>query len=345
VNTSCALLLVASLIGQPPEPPQSFRELAKTATFYYTAPDPSFGPKMLKELLKRENLEHPFFANNDHLLSIHAALLGDVAAGKPKIVRAYEAAFLEAPPAGQRLIIRALRNCGDRETVNRIDGWRADRRSAAVRSDLDSLKKHLEDPKRKHVRDLPAREPKDLDLLWANFFITGEYAPVARLLDVFDRPGARDNETLQRVAKWSLASNLQQHPKLVELVRKHAKDRREGSRKVIDELIRPKPDPKAGAAMKAVVVGKWVSDDNERIPLEFLKDGTAKVGFFKEKGEWVIATGTYTVSDQGSVKCEVRYEGSTLFQSWNMKDGVLVGSHGPRPVVRWMKVKEGKGTK
>jgi len=62
VYTSSALFLVASLVGQPPEAPQAFRELAKTATFYYTAPDPSFGPKMLKELLKRENLEvtdHP----------------------------------------------------------------------------------------------------------------------------------------------------------------------------------------------------------------------------------------------------------------------------------------------
>src|SRR6266478_2300237 len=39
---------------------------------------------------------------------------------------------------------------------------------------------------------------------------------------------------------------------------------------------------------------KWVSDDDEKIPLEFLKDGTAKVGFFKEKGAWVIATGTYS---------------------------------------------------
>jgi hypothetical protein len=36
--------------------------------------------------------------------------------------------------------------------------------------------------------------------------------------------------------------------------------------------------------MTAAVAGKWVSDDDEKIPLEFLKDGTAKVGFFKEKG-------------------------------------------------------------
>ena len=114
---------------------------------------------------------------------------------------------------------------------------------------------------------------------------------------------------------------------------------------MIDELIARAPDPKAGAATTAAVVGKWVSDDDERIPLEFLKDGTAKVGFFKEKGDWVIATGTYTISDKGSVKCQVRYEGSTLFQTWEVKDGALVGSRGPRPVVRWLKVKENTGKK
>jgi uncharacterized protein (TIGR03066 family) len=340
--TSSALLLVASLLSQPPAPPQSVRELAKTATFYYTAPDPDFGPKMLKELLKKENLEHPFFAENDHVLNINAALLGDIAAGKPKIVREYEAAFLEAPPAGQRLVLRALRNCGDQETLKKIDAWRADGRSADVRAELDSLKKHLEDPKRKHVRDVPAREPKDLDLLWANFFITGEYAPVARLLDVFDLPDAEDNATLKRVAKWSLGSNLQQHPKLAELARKHAKERREGSRKVLDELTPAKPDLKAEAAMKAVVVGKWVSDDDDKSPLEFLKDGTAKVPFFKEKGQWVMGTGTYTVSAKGAVKCVVKHEGSTLFQAWEIKDGRIVGSRGPKPVVRWIKVKESK---
>jgi uncharacterized protein (TIGR03066 family) len=314
--------------------------LAKTATFYYTASDPAFGVKMLTELLKKENLEHPFIANNEHLLNINAALLGDIAAGKPKIVRAYEATFVDAPPAGRRLVIQALRNCGDQETLKQIDDWRTDRRSADVRNVLDALKKHLNDPKRKHVRDLPAREPKDLDLLWANFFVTGDYAPVSRILDVFDLPDAKDNETLKRVAKWSLGSNLQQHPKLVELVRHHAKSRGEGSRKVIDELAPAKPEPKAEAAAKAVVVGKWVSDDDEKNPLEFLKDGTAKVGFIKEKGQWLIATGTYTVSDRGSVKCEVQYEGSTLFEAWQLKDGNLVGSRGPRPVVRWVKVKE-----
>src|SRR2546426_5947695 len=57
----------------------------------------------------------------------------------PKIVREYEAAFAEAPPAGQRLVIRTLRNCGDQETIKQIDGWRADRRFTSVRAELDAL--------------------------------------------------------------------------------------------------------------------------------------------------------------------------------------------------------------
>ena len=100
-------------------------------------------------------------------------------------------------------------NCGDKETMKRIDAWLADRRYAGVRPELEALKKHLQDPKRTHVRDRPAQEPKELDLLWGNFFITGEYAPVSRILDVFDEPDASELDTLKRVARWSLGSNRQ----------------------------------------------------------------------------------------------------------------------------------------
>jgi hypothetical protein len=228
-------------VGQPPGPPAFVREQAKTVTFYYKAPDPRLGPRLMKELLKKENVEHPWFATNGHVLVLMGAMFGDIAAGKPEVVREYEAAFADAPPAGRRVVVRSLTNCGDKETVKRVDAWLADRRYADIRPELEALKKHLEDPQRKHVRDRPARTPDDLDLLWANFFVTGEYAPVSRILDVFDVPDAKDNEVLKRVARWSFGSNLQQHPKLRELVQTHAKDRPEGSRKVIDALVSPAP--------------------------------------------------------------------------------------------------------
>jgi uncharacterized protein (TIGR03066 family) len=341
------MVLAGGLAGQRGDAPPFFREWGQRMTYYYRSPDPELGPAMLKDLLKKENIGHPRLANDEHLLLLIGAQLGDIAAGKgkAKVVREYEGAFADASTAGRRVIARALTNCGDEETLKRVDAWLGDKRYDDVRPELKELRAHLQDPKRKHVRDRPARTPEDLDFLWVNFFITGDYAPVSRILDVFDRPGAREDEVLFRVAKWSLGSNLQQHPKLVSLVEQHARERPEGSgsRKVIGQLIVKPPggdDAKAVAARKAVLVGKWVSDDDEKIPLEFLDDGTAKVGFYKEKDAWVIAKGTYTVSGDGSVRADVRYEGSTLSASWTLKDKSLLGSHGPRADVRWVKVKD-----
>jgi hypothetical protein len=242
-------LLTAGLVAQPPaDLPPVAKQYQKEMTFYYQSPDPKLGPKMLKDLLKDENLGHPFFAKRPDVLTLIAAQLGDIAAGKPEVVREYEAEFAAAPAAGKKVIVRALMNCGDKETLKQVSNWLGDKKNADLKADLkadlEALKKHLGDPKRKHARDLPVKEPKDLDLLWVNFFITGEYDPVSRILDVFDQPDAKENEVLKRVAKWSLGSNLQQHKQLVEIVQKHAKDRPEGSKKVIGELILTVPPEK-----------------------------------------------------------------------------------------------------
>ena len=164
--------------------------------------------------------------------------IGDIGAGHPAIVREYEKAFAAAPPMGRRVIIRALTNAGDKETVKTVGEWIKDPKYADQKTELEALKKHIEDPKRVHtLRDVPARTPKDLDYLWVNFMVTGEYVPVARILDVFDLPDAKDNEALKRIARWSFGSNVQQHPKLVELVLKNKNDRPAASKKVIDETI------------------------------------------------------------------------------------------------------------
>ena len=229
--------VLAGLVAQPPDLPPVIKEYSKVGNFYYLDPDPKVGPKMLRELLKKENLEHPFFVKREDVPGLLGAQIGDIGAGKPEIVREYEAAFADASPAGRKVVIRALTNAGDKDTAKKVGEWIKDPRYTDQKSDLEALKAHLEDPKRQHVRDRPAKEPKDLDLLWANFYVTGEYAPVSRILDVFDLPAAKENEVMKRVARWSFGSNVQQHPKLVELVQKHKKDRPAGSQKVIDETI------------------------------------------------------------------------------------------------------------
>jgi hypothetical protein len=328
MHASYVLALAASLVGQSPELPPFVKEHAKTVTFYYQSPDPGLGPKLLKELLKKENLEHPWFAKNDYALLLNAALLGDIGAGKPRIVREYEAAFTDATPAGRRVVVRSLRSCGDRETLKRIDGWLAEERYADSRAELEALKKHLEDPDRKHVRDRPARSPDDLDLLWGNFFITGEYAPVSRIVDVLDLPDAKDNAVLKRVARWSLGSNMQQHPKLMELVREHAKNRPEVSRKVALELVRT----------LETLPGRWLSQDGDQEPLVFEKNGSFQCGFVKEKGKWVMARGAYVIAADGKIATKAEHGGSTITQTFTLNGGVLTGPRGPNPKVEWKKV-------
>ena len=230
-------LLPATLVGQPTDAPPFVKEYARTTTFYYLKPDPSLGPKMLTELLKKENLEHALFVRNDQLHLLIGAQLGDIAMGHSEVIRQYEKAMADASAKGRQVIIRALTNAGDKETAKAVGQWITDAKYAAQKAELEALKAHIEDPKRAHARDVPAKAPKDLDYLWANFFVTGDYAPVSRILDVFDLPDEKDNETLKRVARWSFGSNVQQHPKLVELALKHKKDRAAGSQKVIDETI------------------------------------------------------------------------------------------------------------
>jgi hypothetical protein len=237
-----ALLLLPTVVAlaQPPKkdpPPPFFQQYAQVGMNFYKNPDPKLGPKMLKDLLKKENLEHSMFARDDFTLILIGAQIGDIVTGKPELVRECEAMFADTTPRGRKVIMRALTNCGDKETAKKVGEWIKDPKYADQKADLEALKANLEDPKRAHVRDVPAKNPEDLDFLWVNFFVTGEYAPISRILDVFDQPATKENETLRRVARWSFGSNVQQHPKLVELVMKHKDERAAGSKKVIEETI------------------------------------------------------------------------------------------------------------
>lgn len=212
-------------------------DFSEAMTFYYQNPDPKVGPKLLRELLRPDNITHPWFQKRADVLKVIGAQLGDIASGKPELVREYEAAYALANNTGRRVIIRSMVNCGDAETIKKIDGWIAAPDSAELQRELRALKAYLSDPNRRHARDNRAKTPHDLDLLWGNFFITGEYQPIARIIDVLDQPDVADNYDLKRVIRWSLESNLRQHPKLMEYVQKAAQERKGTSRKELEQIL------------------------------------------------------------------------------------------------------------
>jgi len=235
------IALVFSIVGavsaQPPDLPPAVKEYAPFITYYYTNPQPEKAKQMLVDIIKPENLDHPWYKDRGFVFQLMAANLGDIGYGQVKMVRYYESKFAGAPDGGKRIVIRALQTCGDKTTVERVDKWLADDANAGVKKELAALKAHLADPNRKRSRNTAPKNPPDLDYLWGDYFATGEYAPISRILDVFDLADAPENARLKQAARFSTQSNFQQHPKLVELVKKKLDERGAGSKAAVEEML------------------------------------------------------------------------------------------------------------
>lgn len=101
-----------------------------------------------------------------------------------------------------------------------------------------------------------------------------------------------------------------------------------------------RPAQKPGA-VKDAVVGRWVSDDADRIPVEFGADGSIRLALCQLDCKWQMAEGTYVVSDDGRVKYTAKLGGLVVRGQFTMKNGVLIGPSGSSPAARWKKVPKG----
>jgi hypothetical protein len=198
---------------------------------YHARPSPDRVCHFLDLALTKDVLQHPAVSLWPHTRDLFSHGFGNMARENPKLVRQIEARFAKTAGTGRTVLLRCLRICGDDETVKTLAAWRDDPRYADDLAYIETVRKSLTDPRRKRPRDLPAKTPEELDYLWADFFVSGEYAPVARILDVLDEP--KHPAILRKVAEWSLRSNLEQHPRLAELFRAHQRDRPEPTRQLI----------------------------------------------------------------------------------------------------------------
>ncbi|HQR06917.1 MAG TPA: hypothetical protein PLN21_08850 [Gemmatales bacterium] len=118
--------------------------------------------------------------------------------------------------------------------MKQLDTWPASEKIADTLKTLEETKRIVTAPKREMDRDRTVRTGKDLDMLWADFFATSEYAPISRILDSFESnvpPGFKN------AARWSLESNMGSHTKLVKLVKEHLKERGETSKAEVEKML------------------------------------------------------------------------------------------------------------
>jgi len=158
-------------------------------TYYHRKPDPERVPAILDLVLKGEMLnDQQNEAPESQVLLAHA--FGHMARSNPKLICLYEAHFERATEAGEVFLVEALRIFGDEATRRKMEKWALDPIYRNQQKGLEAAAAFLADPKRRLPRDRPAKAPMDLDLLWADLLTTGEYPPVARILDALDHEGS-----------------------------------------------------------------------------------------------------------------------------------------------------------
>ena len=86
------------------------------------------------------------------------------------------------------------------------------------------------------------------------------------------------------------------------------------------------------------LLGKWVSQDNERLPLAFDADGTIHYGWRQPGGGFVVVKGTYTLANNGRVEAVVQNQGAKLTTWFNFKGDELQKPEGPKSKI-WRKEK------
>jgi uncharacterized protein (TIGR03067 family) len=211
------LALFCSLSAENRQGGDSAIDLEEFVSGYHARPEPDRVPAMLDLVLKAKDrrsvlpgigtdprdLLLGFLMKSSEVRVPTAHAFGHMARGNPKLVREYESRFAAADANGRAFLLEALNICGDASTERQLKAWSEDARFADAREAIAKVRCSLTDPRRRLPRDLAPRSPTDLDLLWADFFVTGEYAPVARILDVLDPPGSLRKRIVDRLSKAS----------------------------------------------------------------------------------------------------------------------------------------------
>lgn len=169
---------------------------------YYEAPQPERAPEMLHVFLTDIVPSKQDLQQDTHSLMLAAYFFGRLGVGHSHLVRQYEALFATSPPVGRLALLEVLRICGDEITRTKLQQWQADPAFQSHHSQLTSVRERLGAPMVSPLSRETAT-PADLDLLWMEFFLTGDPKPIRKLLDVVDRP----DHIRQRLDQW-----LTDHP-------------------------------------------------------------------------------------------------------------------------------------
>lgn len=95
---------------------------------------------------------------------------------------------------------------------------------------------------------------------------------------------------------------------------------------------------KATDEIRAFLAGDWVSQDVNKNPLHFDKDGAFRFGFYPQDGKWVMAKGKWWIGEDGRVQARATSGGASIGVWYRIVGDELEAPLGANPKVIWKKL-------
>jgi hypothetical protein len=181
----CLCLLCAILPALPAHGlPEFSQDDLDLLNHYYLRPVPGSVPEILERLACSKYLSSRMETGDD--LSGTAYLFARVARSEPWLAGKYREVLEKTGHTGRLFLIRVLGLMGGEDTAAYLQGKLADLQFAEEKGEVMRALAML--PGGADVCRMPVEKPSDLDMLWAEFMVTGEARAVERIIDVLERP-------------------------------------------------------------------------------------------------------------------------------------------------------------
>ena len=225
------------------------------ADSYRFKPEPTRLPAAVQMLSKAGALRDPDTAG------FHVGFIAGVLGANPKLAKKLVTRMLPLPESDQWIVVRAIAYSGLpewkellRSTAPRlparqamIDQYLAGKLPTLGKIELDKNPTFLEKMQMHVGIKVPTPEisfgknPELLDTLWGQYFATGEYEPIYRILAML--PWSTDRDIVERLTvgsmvKVTLANNATTYPDLLLLLKSMAKYQSEEVAKPLAEVIK-----------------------------------------------------------------------------------------------------------
>jgi hypothetical protein len=209
---------------------RSFEEFGEWMTFYYSSPTPEKVPVALE-----------YFTDSDmYKTNVTMPMVAFFSALFKRDVVTMKKTFDEVSRNGSEeskimfINILSLANTPEgRELLEKAKGsWGSERLQTVIARKISGLHEDL--------YTMPVDSPQMLDMLWASFCATGDDLPVRRIISVLhlQQDGNGEEIIVGGAANWSLKSNAQMHPRVLDICKQELVLAQEPTKTLLEEAIK-----------------------------------------------------------------------------------------------------------